>query len=78
MTAIAAQSGEFVGYLDAIGDVGAAAVLREQQHGEGFMANVQGADFQTFRPAAWQEGWLDAEELGAFAPLAMFRANAEI
>ena len=54
-----------------------ADILRTQQHTEGFRANCTGADLQDFRPAAWQEGWLDANELAEFAPIEHFRMEAE-
>jgi hypothetical protein len=70
------REAEFVTYLDAVAPDEAAA-LRELQHDAGFRANVAGTEFQEFRPAAWQAGWLTAYELGAFAPLAFFRMERE-
>ena len=52
-------------------------MLRTIQHAEGFRANCAGVDFQEFRPAAWQDGWLDANDLGTVAPIEYFRLSAE-
>ena len=54
------------------------AVLYAIQHKEGFAAHCNGVEFQEFRPAAWCDGWIDAAELGAFAPIEFFRMSAEI
>jgi len=55
-----------------------AEALRIIQHNAGFAACINGVEFQEFRPAAWQEGWLDANELGAFAPIEFFRINRKV
>lgn len=47
-------------------------------HDSGFRANCNGAEFDPARPAAWQTGWLDAHDLGAFAPIEWFRLEAEV
>jgi len=67
---------EFVTYLDSVAPA-EADVLRIIQHAEGFRANCAGVGFQEFRPAAWQAGWIDANDLAAFAPIEYFRMSAE-
>ena len=71
------QPGEHRAYLLTV-DPAAAEVLAIQQHRAGFNACCRGEDYQDFRPAAWQQGWLDAHELGEFAPLALLRLDAEV
>ena len=69
---------EYVAARLAVGDTDGAVSAAIQQHGEGFRANCAGVELQDFRPAAWQEGWLDANDLGALAPLEWFRLEAEV
>jgi hypothetical protein len=72
-----AHPDEYVVARLAKGDVEGAKIAVELQHAEGFRANCAGIEFQEFRPAAWQTGWLDANDLGAFAPIEYFRMSAE-
>jgi hypothetical protein len=55
-----------------------AAVEAIRQHLAGFGANLREAEFDNDRPAAWQTGWLDAYDLGQFAPIGFLRQNAEV
>lgn len=68
---------EYVATRLAAGDVDGAVIAATLQHAEGFRANCAGVEYQEFRPAGWQEGWLDAHDLGALAPLEWFRLEAE-
>lgn len=47
-------------------------------HSAGFGACVRGTDLDNTQPPAWQQGWLDAYELGEVAPLAWLRQEAEV
>jgi hypothetical protein len=47
-------------------------------HGAGFAARIRGTDFDNTQSAAWQQGWLDAYELGELAPLVWLRQEAEV
>lgn len=76
MTTQTQSPAEFVAYLDSVAPADA-DVLRTIQHAEGFRANCAGVDFQEFRPVAWQDGWLDANDLGTVAPIEYFRLSAE-
>jgi hypothetical protein len=71
------QPGEYVAARLEVGDGAGATVAQVIQHNEGFAAHIAGHAFEGFRPAAWQQGWLDAAELGEFAPTEFFRMNAE-
>jgi hypothetical protein len=68
---------EYVAARLAVGDVTGAAIAATLQHAEGFRANCAGVEFQEFRTAAWRDGWLDAHDLGQFAPIEYFRMSAE-
>lgn len=48
------------------------------EHSAGFVAHVNGTDFDNAKTPAWQQGWLDAYELGEFSPLAWLRQEAEV
>ena len=48
------------------------------QHVAGFAAHIRGTEFSPTMPDAWQAGWLDAQELGEFAPLVWLRMEAEV
>lgn len=69
---------EYVAVRLAAGDTEGAQIAATLQHTAGFRANCNGVEFQNFRPAAWQVGWLDAYDLGAFAPIEYFRMEAEL
>jgi hypothetical protein len=68
---------EYVAARLAKGDTEGAQIAATLQHAEGFLANCNGEDFQEFRTAAWCDGWLDSNKLGALAPLEWLRMNAE-
>jgi len=68
---------EYVAARLAVGDITGAQIAAELQHAEGFRANCAGVEYQEFRTAAWQQGWLDANDLVAFAPIEYFRMSAE-
>lgn len=72
------HSAEYVAARLAVGDTEGADIAATLQHAEGFRANCAGVEFQEFRPAAWLDGWLDAHDLGAFAPIEYFRLQAEV
>lgn len=65
-------------YLQAIGALKEDAVLATIQHHEGYAARVRGDEFQNFRPAAWQTGWLDANDDGDASAIILLRMDAEI
>jgi hypothetical protein len=75
---IALQAGESVAVLLEGGYYEEAAYQQERQHREGMTACIEGVEFQNFRPAAWQQGWLDARELDEYAPLEWLRLDAEV
>ena len=68
---------EYVAARLVVGDTDGAVIAAVIQHNEGFRANCAGIEFQEFRPAGWQEGWLDANDLGELAPIEYFRMEAE-
>lgn len=69
---------EYVAVRLAKGDTEGAQIAATLQHAAGFRANCNGVDFQEFRPAAWIDGWLDANDLGQYAPTEYFRMEAEL
>ena len=68
---------EYVAARLAVGDITGAEIAATIQHAEGFRANCNGVAFQEFRTAAWRQGWLDANDLAAFAPIEYFRMEVE-
>jgi hypothetical protein len=69
---------EYVAACLGAGDAEGAQIAAALQHAEGFRAHCAGCEFQAFRPAAWLDGWLDAYDLGQFAPIEYFRMSAEV
>jgi|WetSurMetagenome_2_1015567.scaffolds.fasta_scaffold1699171_2 hypothetical protein len=48
------------------------------QYAAGFAAHIRGVELTPDRESPWQQGWLDAYELGTLAPLCWFRQEAEV
>lgn len=72
------QTGEYVHAIAELGYMDDAEATQAIQHREGMSAYIDGVEFQNFRPAAWQQGWLDARELGEIGPLVFLRMDAEV
>ena len=72
------HAGEYAAARLDAGDIEGAQVAQEAQYQEGFAAHAGGTDYQDFRPAAWQAGWLDAYELAEVSPAFVFRMSAEV
>lgn len=62
---------------DKLDDALGADVSEQQQHTAGFNACANGKPFDEAQAPAWQAGWLDAHDMGEYAPIAAFHLNSE-
>ena len=52
--------------------------LDETVYRQGFVAHINGAEFDADAPGEWQDGWVDALELAELGPLVFLRADLEM
>lgn len=52
--------------------------LDETVYRQGFVAHIDGAEFDEYAPGEWQDGWVDALELEELGPLVFIRADMEM
>lgn len=52
--------------------------LDETVYRQGFVAHIDGAEFDEYAPREWQDGWVDALELEELGTLVFIRADREM